>query len=390
MEEIIMSKIIRYIIVVFVIILICIIGVTIVVKKNNKIVKNSQDGNISYIEYEDYNELALKLAEKNGDWSRYRLCENFRKKYNEKDGIFGKMQFDKVEYRPFHDGKYSFEEYPYLVVTQGSKKTAYMFSLYEALNGYDIQWTDKIEITDENGNELEGKIKVDGDSFVRAMQMLAWGYEQEECIGKTEKFKEKYPYFLDLFIHYSPLEFNQITFLDELSSFEKNEAYFEVDSNLECKKRTYIVKLILDKFNFIDDADVKLINEVKYNKYEQSGGLYIFYKNSDWNDLWLTDSFKKKYNSLNGVFPEIDKLGNNFSFNTDFNMYNQISIDGIASINQIREFIINKNKCFYLYEVYIKDNKYIDDVIYKKLPYDSSMTLEEVRNAYIRDYVEKN
>ena len=71
-------------------------------------------------------------------------------------------------------------------------------------------------------------------------------------------------------------------------------------------------------------------------------------------------------------------------------MYNQISIDGIASINQIREFIINKNKCFYLYEVYIKDNKYIDDVIYKKLPYDSSMTLEEVRNAYIRDYVEKN
>ena len=175
-----------------------------------------------------------------------------------------------------------------------------------------------------------------------------------------------------------------------MSSFEKNEAYFEVDSNLECKKRTYIVKLILDKFNFIDDADVKLINEVKYNKYEQSGGLYIFYKNSDWNDLWLTDSFKKKYNSLNGVFPEIDKLGNNFSFNTDFNMYNQISIDGIASINQIREFIINKNKCFYLYEVYIKDNKYIDDVIYKKLPYDSSMTLEEVRNAYIRDYVEKN
>ena len=45
-----MPKIIRYIIVVFVIILICIIGVTIVVKKNNKIVKNSHDENISYID----------------------------------------------------------------------------------------------------------------------------------------------------------------------------------------------------------------------------------------------------------------------------------------------------------------------------------------------------
>ena len=110
-----MTKIIRYTIVVFAIILICIIGVTIVVRKNNRIVKNPQDEKISYIEYEDYNELALKLAEKNGDWSRYRLCENFRKKYNEKDGIFGKMQFDKVEYKPFHAGKYPFEEYPYLV-----------------------------------------------------------------------------------------------------------------------------------------------------------------------------------------------------------------------------------------------------------------------------------
>ena len=64
MEEIIMFKITRYIILVFAIILICIIGITIVVRRNYKVTKDFQNETISYIEYEDYNELALKLAEK--------------------------------------------------------------------------------------------------------------------------------------------------------------------------------------------------------------------------------------------------------------------------------------------------------------------------------------
>lgn len=382
MEEVIMPKIIRYIIVVFVIILICIIGVTIVVKKNNKIVKNSHDENISYIEYEDYNELALKLAEKNGDWSRYRLCENFRKKYNEKDGIFGKMQFDKVEYKPFHDGKYPFEEYPYLVVTQGLKKTAYMFSLYEAVNGYDLQWTDKIEITDETGNELEGKIKVDKDSFVRAMHMLAWGYEQEECIGKTEKFKEKYPYFLDLFIHYSPLEFNQITFIEELSSFEKNEAYFEVDSNLECKKRTYVVKLTLDKFNFIDDADVKLRKEMAYEP--TSGrhlGAALFYINSNLANLNIGNNLIIKYTKMGSIFQDINLIDLNNQYGKE-----------ICEINESEDIVklklSNGEYKYYLCKYQYGKDWQIDDIQYKELNYDDK-DIKKVKSLYLQSLEDK-
>ena len=380
-----MFKITRYIILVFAIILICIIGITIVVRRNYKVTKDFQNETISYIEHEDYNELALKLAEKNGDWSRYRLCENFRKKYNEKDGIFGKMQFDKVEYKPFHDGKYSFEEYPYLVVTQGLKKTAYMFSLYEVLNGYDIQWADKIEITDENGNELEGKIKVDKDSFVRAMQMLAWGYEQEECIGKTEKFKEKYPYFLDLFIHYSPLEFNQITFIEELSSFENNEAYFEVDSNLECKKRTYIVKLILDGSNFIDDVDVKLQGEVSYDGNRANTFDKIFYLNSNWEKIKVTDEFRKKYSSQRGIFPDIDKFDYDFDRNTPYDTGSKNLDDGWQIV---AHHLNDKHIHYYLCKVIKDNNGNIDNVVYEKLDY-IDMDSKKVKELYLKSLEDK-
>ena len=250
------------------------------------------------------------------------------------------------------------------------------------MNGYDIEWSDKIEITDDNGNELDGKIKVEKDSFVTAMQMLAWGYEQEECIGKTEKFKEKYPYFLDLFIHYSPLEFNRITFIESLSNLEKNEAYFEVDSILECKKRNYIVKLMIDKFNFIDDADVKLTNEISY---KPTSGIHIgaamFYANSNLVNLNIGNDLKIKYTKKGSIFQDINLIDLNNQYGKE-----------ICEINECEDIVklklLNGEYKYYLCKYQYSMNGQLDDIQYIKLDYDEK-DINKVKVIYMHS-LEKN
>ena len=131
---------------------------------NKEIIESINNSIISEIEeteerwwrtFDNHNELAYWVAVKNGDWSDLHLTSYFRSKYNEKDGIFGDMQFDKVEYRPYHDGKYPFEDFPYLVVTQGKKKTAYSYQLIDDMgDGYnDVEITNIYQLTDEDEKE---------------------------------------------------------------------------------------------------------------------------------------------------------------------------------------------------------------------------------------------
>ena len=114
------------------------------------------------------------------------------------------------------------------------------------------------------------------------MYKLAWGYENEDMIGVTSTFHTKFPRFLDIFIHYSPIEFNKVTFIENGSSFDDKVAYFLVDSTLECKKRTYKVNFTLSNDGYLDTAEAELLKETKYENQDEDGGAPLFYKNSDW------------------------------------------------------------------------------------------------------------
>jgi hypothetical protein len=313
------------------------------------------------------------------------LSKNFLNKYNEKDGIFGNVQFDKVEYKPYNNGKYSFEDYSYLVLTQGLKKTAYIFSMVNGSDGYDIIFGDTIEITDENGQELDAKVTINKDNFTRIFHMLSRGGDDEKSVVVTDAFHRRYPYFLDIFEHYSPLTFNNIEFAPERSSWERKEAYFIVNSQLECKKRYYKVKFTLDNRGYLDDVKVNKVNEEEYDNNERDGGLHIFYLNSNWNGLNLTDNFRKKFSPDKGVFPDIKLLGNNFSFSSESKEYKQVSLDGDAKVNQIRGFKISNSYKYYLYKVYKDEQGNIDDIIYEKLPYEN-ISIEEAKELYLKDY----
>ena len=343
------------------------------------------ENKIGFNSYEDTENLIMQIAIKDGNWSNLLLTDNFKSKYNEKDGVLGKLQFDKIEYKPYNEGRYSFEDRTYFVITQGLKKTAYTFNLI-GKNGYidDIKYFEIFDLTDENGQELDAKVTINNDNFTRIFHMLSRGGDDERSVAVTPNFYKKYPFFLDIFEHYSPLRFNPIEFVPDRSSWDKQEAYFIVDSKLECKKRYYKVKFTLDDKGYLDDVKVNKVNEEEYKNAEWDGGIHIFYINSNWEGLNLTDSFKIKFQSEKGVFPEIDKLGYNFSFESASD-YQQITIDGNANVNQIRGFRIDDKMVYYLYQVFKDENGNIDNVEYKKLS-NSNLSIEEAKELYLKEY----
>ena len=319
------------------------------------------------------------LTTKNGNWDELPLTKNFRKKFNAKDGILGKMDYDSVKKNPYNNGEYPFEDYSYIVVKKGKKETAYMYNfiLDKEMEHYEDFKIKRIyNLTDENGNKLDAKSLIDKDNYQESFRMLCAGYMREQCIGVTDSFHKKYPYFLDIFVHYSPLKFNHIEFVEENSSWERKEAYFVVDSILECKKREYLVEFALDKRGYLDDVDVKLIKEEMYEGNSQERINKVTYKNSNWNNLKLTDSFRKKFEPNNGVMDDID------SINIDIDV-DEVTLE--MNKKYITCFVDKNDTIVSYYFEYLKDNEgYLDDVICEKLPY-INKTAIEVKELYLKE-----
>ena len=119
------NKIIIFISVIRGFILILIIAI-ILKNKTNQDINKITFSNCQYTRREIFD----LLVKKNSDWSKLPLTKLFLSKFNEKDGILGKIQYDKVEWEPYlESGKYPFDEFAHIVVTQGLKKTAYTNAL---------------------------------------------------------------------------------------------------------------------------------------------------------------------------------------------------------------------------------------------------------------------
>lgn len=383
------------------------IGIVSFVIIKMKVVKNENCESIdvnaeetTYSEYVYYGpdsytswELGYEVAKKDGNWSRLPLSSEFRKKYNERDGILGNLEFDKIELAPYdniteYSDKYYFvNRNCYFVISRGKEKIAYIYNLkYDGNLLSDVLIKDVCNLSNEYGEELNvSGYAITNNNFKDSMDFLARGGNDEKSVAVTDSFHTKYPFFLDIFEHYSPLRFNPIEFVPERSSWDRKEAYFIVDSKLECKKRHYKVKFTLDDKGYLDDVKVNNVNEEEYNNNEKDGGLHIFYINSNWNGLNLTENFRKKFNSSEGIFPEIKLLGNNFDFGQETEEYKQVSIGGDAKVNQIRGFKINGMYKYYLYKVYKDEKGNIDDIVYDKLPYDN-IPLEEVKELYLKKH----
>ena len=270
---------------------------------------------------------------------------------------------------PYTDGRFTFDEYSYILVTQGLKQTAYIYHIEVKNRVFDDFWlTQTYEITDEYGNQLDMVSKIEKKTFEVSFRKLAAGYKDEKSVGVSQNYKNKYSCFLDLFIHYSPLECNQIQFVREKSSWHRKEAYFEVNSTLECKKREYVVKFTLDKKGYLDVINVELKKESEYeapleqNMYGRYAGAALFYKNSKLDNLPISSELKEKYYTQNAYFPKIDLIDLTVSFDAE----NTI-IDDSTNLHRLK--FIDGHYYFYLIESKYNKDYEVSDVQYTELEY---------------------
>lgn len=342
-----------------------------------------------YLYQNDLKAVALEMCKKDGDWSLIINSDEISG-FNQKDGLLEGFKYDSIESGDWVGDDYS--GYVNIVAKNDDEERQYRISVYKEDGIIQSVIVKLGEIRQlKRGQEIDPiKLKFDKehvkDNFNNLCKYesaykggLDWN---KEDIGITEHFYNKYPYFLDLFIHYSPLEYNKIT-LKDLDT-DNHTATFEVDSVLECKRRTYEVKYILDDNMYLDDVEEKLLNESAYagNRSERTNK--VLYKHSNWDSLDLTDGFLSKYSSDNGLLPNIDKIDIDVKIKETY-------VNPNDYYQYIYNLKTNDNKDIYYFVKFDCDNKgNIDNISFEDLPYDSSMTLEEVRDAYIRDYVEKN
>ena len=317
-------------------------------------------------------ELIRLMCLKNGDWSKLPISKETREQFNEKDGILKGYDFESAEVD--YEGVEYYDASPAkIIITNGKeKKRVYVDYRFtdEGINYISIE--DIITIVDENGNKLN-------EGFPFDDKHATMNFETWVNVGLTDKYISNHgKELLDLFTHYSPLDYNPITFDKSKSKLNNHMAYFIITSVLECKEREYEVYYKLDENDYLDDAYAVCVKEKDLEPKADLLGAKIYYKNSNWTNLPLTNKFKNKFNSSNGTFEDIDKV-----------IDGEIAIEKISKDNYIFEFLSKDNKhLFYFYkQKYV--NEELDDIIYTKLPYEN-MSIEEVKEQYLKDLESKN
>lgn len=370
MEKTIMKRNVGIIIISVLFVLIIVFGIIYKTKQDNEIVK--EELGTYYMDGDNEVEFLQKLCMKNGNWKNYPLSKEFLSKYNEKDGIFGDMQFDKVEVFPYREKDNSADflaRAPHIEITKNNDLIVYKYSLkthgtfskppyYPILD--DVELTEPVYMIPNKQGLYDFKMPFNKSYRIDNLSILTSndiGYLN--AVATTNHFQTKYPHFLDLFIHYSPLSFNKIMFIEKESDLDNNIAIFEVDSILECKKRKYRVKLILDDKLYLDDAEVEMIEEKEY----VGNNLYItpklIYINSNWDNLELTDNFIQKYKDVNSLIKDIDNI------NYDIEMESDTIVRNKEYVNTFVDKSMNKVSYKFVF-IDDKDGN-IDDVLVTKI-----------------------
>ena len=320
-------------------------------------------------------ELITILCQKNGNWSKLPITKEVREQYNEKDGILGKVDFDKVEYIPNKEFQHSGNVE--IITTKGLEKIkyyitfSYAFDLYDQNSGIDgIEINDVVKLTDKNGNELNPGFPFDDKHIIS-------NFSNWYNVGLTNKYKKKYgDNLLNLFIHYSPLIYNHIGFDIDKSDLSKNMAYFIVNSVLECKKREYEVYYTLDKDKYLDDAEARLVKEVDTEPTDSESGLKAFYLNSNLDNTNLSDKFKQKIQEYGSYNTDISNIDINYEPESI-----RIEKGKYIRCYKMKDGSLNS----YIVEYNGTETEMLYDIVSTRLPY-TNIHAEEVKELYLKEY----
>lgn len=361
--------------------------------------------------YKTDEDIVLELCDENNDWSLLKISNNLYDTMKKNKGLLGSDDIKRfyIDNKPPYKVqriKLIYENEKQKVELIISKEMDYVYAdenSYgsEIISNFVIE--DTINLTDTKGNEVDTRRVFTKENTRKNFEELCkdgdergemdypdgehYGYYGDN-VAVSNYFRSKYPYFLDIFVHYSPLEYNKIILKD--LDIENQIATFEVDSVLECKKRTYEVKYMLNEDEYLDDVKVKILKEEAIQPNRQ---LQLNYNRSQ--DFYLNTNFDEYKQAINGTdnyynelkkygswFIDIELLDNNFKFEKPY--YESIGLNNNNGF--IGRFKMKDNTyCFYYRKIIYTDKMQKDGVINGKLPYDSSLTLEKVRDKFIAD-----
>ncbi|MDO5564297.1 MAG: hypothetical protein Q4F88_03615 [Eubacteriales bacterium] len=336
-------------------------------------------------------EAILEMCKKNGDWiliinnDRVRAgnVDKQEKYFNQKNGLFEDFDYTEIESSDIL-GSDNYGKYVDIVAKNTSEKRKYRVRVH--IEDGNIQSVNvklgNVDILNNNTNMQTKKILFDDghtkenfENLCRYNNAYVGGLEWDgDDIAISNNFKTKYKTFLDLFIHYSPLEYNKVTLLD--LDINKKKVKFEVDSFLECKRRTYDVKYSLSSDLQLEEAQVELINEkdVDFDVFEKQSAYYIF-KNSNLKkiEIPISNKFIEKYNERTGIF-DLDVV--NFDIDS-------VSISGTKVY--IYKFLLKNRDIKWVGGIDILDeNNKIDDFFIIDLLY-NNISMEEAKERFLAD-----
>ena len=204
--------------------------------------------------------LLLPLAGKNGNWQHYPLTRHFKEKFNEKDGVLGNIEFDKVEFCLYKEGAYPFSTYPHYVITKGNEKIVYQFNWKTDEDEYGVEAIDDIiflsspiKFTDSNGHELDTRLRCTEENWKEILMTLAHGNEEKyNSIAFTDKFNSQYISLNDLIS--KKTNESGACYGYKSNDFKNKiaECYWYTKSGDKILK----IKFLLDDREYIDDIEV--------------------------------------------------------------------------------------------------------------------------------------
>lgn len=266
-----MIRKIKYI--VSIVLVLSIILIIVIIKKHNTFKESSIElREETIVDYEEMElrknyykgeegvmELLLPLAEKNGNWEHYPLTKHFKEKFSEEDGVLGKVKFDKVEFCPYKEGEYPFSTYPHYVITKGKEKIVYQMNWSIDKDEYglraidDITLSDPIVFIDENGHELDTRLRCTEENWKEILMTLAHGNEEKyNSIAFTDKFNSQYISLNDLIS--KKTNESGACYGYKSNDFKNKiaECYWYTKSGDKILK----IKFLLDDREYIDDIEV--------------------------------------------------------------------------------------------------------------------------------------
>lgn len=351
-------------------------------------------------------ELLEIMCMKGGDWHNLPISQEVKDKY-EKSGLLPNEKFDRIEfweYNEFERGYYyetgGLSSNPRFIIWDGDIEKKVELSLNKNKHCRGILTVDDINILTKEESENLLKQREEQYHILPQYELSDKNWERcvfwlqfenifnnslaepnEAFIAKTEKFKDRYPIFFDIFEHYSPQKYNNVELI-EFSDYKDLTAKYRVRSSLENKIREYEVKFILDENLYIDDVNVVLLSE-KYGTMYDFVDERFLYKNSYIVGANISKKVRDKYEKTGSYNEDIDIIDIDIPM-----IYRKITDDGAEKIQQ---FTLKDGTIAFYYVNIIKvesdtfskyERRKIEDIICYKLPYEN-LLIDDVLEQYL-------